>query len=259
MSTATVAVNSPLKPYVKETKYEFLRLLRARSFSIATIGFPISFYLLFGIVASSGHANGAAVAKYLLATYAVFGLVGSSLFGLCTTISNERAQGWLELKQASPMPPAAYLLAKLLTAIAFGLIIFTLLLLCGLTMGHVHFTGTQIFHLVLTVVGGVFPFAALGILLSQVVPPSAAIGVVNLIYLPMSFLSGLWFPLDGLPHWLQTIAPVWPTWHLGQLALHTIGMPTPWSVAANVVWLACFTVVALGLGLMLFRRSAGKA
>ncbi|SEB68098.1 ABC transporter permease [Terriglobus roseus] len=259
MSTAAVAVHSPLTPYVKETKYEFLRLLRARSFSIATIGFPLSFYLLFGVVAAGSGPESAERATYLLATYSVFGLVGSSLFGLCSTISNERAQGWLELKQASPMPPAAYLMSKLLTAIAFGVIIFGVLLLCGTTLGHVHFTAGQTARLLMTVILGVFPFASLGILLSQVVPPNASIGFVNLIYLPMSFLSGLWFPLKGLPYWIQAIAPVWPTWHLGQLAIHNIGYPIRWSVAAHVVWLGAFSAVCLALALVLFRRSAQKA
>lgn len=260
MSTAIATTpNSTFAPYAKETKYEFLRLLRARSFSVATIGFPLSFYLLFGVVASGTGPNSVETAKYLLATYSVFGLVGSSLFGLCSTIANERAQGWLELKQASPMPPAAYLLSKLFTAMAFGLIIFTLLLICGTTMGHVSFTAAQIAKLAATVLLGVFPFASLGILLACVVPPNAAIGFVNLIYLPMSFLSGLWFPLKGLPHWLQTIAPVWPTWHLGQLAIHDIGFDMRWTVAGHVVWLACFSIACLGLALLLFRRSAQKA
>ncbi|AFL86989.1 ABC-type multidrug transport system, permease component [Terriglobus roseus DSM 18391] len=259
MSTAAVVVSSPMTPYVKETKYEFLRLLRARSFSISTIGFPLSFYLLFGVVAAGSGPESAERAAYLLATYSVFGLVGSSLFGLCSTISNERAQGWLELKQASPMPPAAYLLSKLMTAIAFGVIIFGVLLFFGTTMGHVHFTAEQLAKLLMTVILGVFPFASLGILLAQVVPPNAGIGFVNLIYLPMSFLSGLWFPLKGLPHWIQSIAPIWPTWHLGQLAIHDIGYPMSWSVAGHVAWLACFSAVCLVLAGVLFRRSAQKA
>jgi ABC-2 type transport system permease protein len=211
------------------------------------------------VLAAGGGADGTKRAEYLLATYSVFGLVGSSLFGLCSTIANERAQGWLELKQASPMPPAAYLLSKLLTAIAFGVIIFGLLLAVGMTMGHVHFTAEEMLKLLLTVILGVFPFASMGILLACVVPPNASIGFVNLIYLPMSFLSGLWFPLNGLPRWIQSIAPIWPTWHLGQLALHNIGVSMTWSVAQHVLWLAGFSAVCLGVALLLFRRSAQKA
>jgi len=259
VATMSVSSTSALAPYAKETKYEFLRLLRAKSFSLATIGFPLSFYLLFGVLAAGSGAEGMQRAEYLLATYSVFGLVGSSLFGLCSTIANERAQGWLELKQASPMPPAAYLLSKLLTAIAFGVIIFGLLLAVGLTIAHVHFTALVILKLLLTVILGVFPFASMGILLACVVPPNASIGFVNLIYLPMSFLSGLWFPLNGLPHWIQSIAPIWPTWHLGQLALHNIGVPMGWSVAQHVLWLVGFSAVCLGVALLLFQRSAQKA
>jgi ABC-2 type transport system permease protein len=261
MSTAATlpALNSSLTPYAKETKYEFLRLLRAKSFAFSTIGFPVCFYLLFGVLAAGSGAEQAERAAYLLATYSVFGLVGSSLFGLCSTIANERAQGWLELKQASPMPRMAYLLAKLLTAMAFALIIFGVLLLCGTTMAHVHFTAAQFTRLILTVILGVFPFASMGILLATIVPPNAAIGFVNLIYLPMSFLSGLWFPLKGLPSWIQKIAPIWPTWHLGQLALHDIGVPMTWSVGAHVLWLAAFSAVCLAIAAHRFRASAMKA
>jgi ABC-2 type transport system permease protein len=258
MST-TATLPFSLKPYSKETKYEFLRLFRARSFTFSTIGFPVSFYLLFGVLASGSHVEQTGRAMYLLATYSVFGLTGSSLFGLCSTIANERAQGWLELKQASPMPRFAYLLAKLLTAMAFALIIFGLLLLCGVTLAHVHFTAAQMVKLLLTVILGVFPFASMGILLASLVPPNASIGFVNLIYLPMSFLSGLWFPLDGLPGWIQKMAPVWPTWHLGQLALHDVGVPMTWSVAAHVLWLAGFSIVCLLIAAQRFRASAMKA
>src|SRR5882757_7238273 len=116
MTTMTLAPRFPL--FQKEAKYEFLRLLRARTFTLATIGFPLMFYLLFGVVNSHSGQGAQSISKYLLATYAIFGLVGSSLFGISVTLANERTLGWLEVKQASPMPAPAYLVAKLLTAFA---------------------------------------------------------------------------------------------------------------------------------------------
>jgi ABC-2 type transport system permease protein len=56
-------------------------------------------------------------------------------------------------------------------------------------------------------------------------------GVLNLIYLPMSFLSGLWVPLSMLPAALQGMAPIWPSAHLQALALRAIGLGpaiNPW-------------------------------
>jgi ABC-2 type transport system permease protein len=248
-----------------ETKVEFLRLARAKSFSLATIGFPVMFYLLFGIVNSHG-LGGEQVARYLLATYTVFGLVGCSLFGVSVTLAQERTLGWLELKQASPMPAWTYLCAKLLTAMAFALIIFAILLTLGKTMGGVVLTGTQIFHMALAVMGGVVPFASLGLLLAMVIPPASATGVVNLIYLPMSFLSGLWMPLKNLPTGLQKLAPMWPTYHLARVELVAAGSPLknyeglPGSdaIVMHWVWLAAFSVVTLALAAIMFRRNAAK-
>ncbi len=255
------AERAPQLPlYLKETKYEFLRLLRARAFSLATIGFPVMFYLLFGIVVGNNSgAEGEWRARYLLGTYSIFGLAGVCLFGVCVTFANERALGWLEVKQASPMPAAAYLLSKLLSAAAFAVIIFAILSALGVTLGHVTIPDRQWVHLTLTVLGGVLPFTALGLLLAMLVPPSAATGVVNLIYLPMSFLSGLWIPLGGLPKWISTFAPVFPTWHMGQLALWSLGYGAKWPVWQHVLWLGCFTVVALVLAAVLFGKNAARA
>ncbi|WP_263408118.1 ABC transporter permease [Terriglobus tenax] len=257
MATMTVAPRLPL--FRKEAKYEFLRLLRARTFTLATIGFPLMFYLLFGVVNSRAGQENLSASKYLMATYAIFGLVGSSLFGISITLASERTLGWLELKQASPMPASAYLVAKLLTAFAFAMIIFGLLLTIGLTMGHVTISVLEIRNLALTIFGGVLPFASMGLMLAMVVPPQAAPGIINLIYLPMSFCSGLWMPMTMLPHWLQTIAPLWPTYHLAQLAIHGIGFPMRGTVAGHILALAGFTVLMLTLAILLFRRNASRA
>src|SRR6202022_2010772 len=66
-------------------------------------------------------------------------------------------------------------------------------------------------------------FASMGLFLAQVVPANAAPGIVNIIYLPMSFLGGLWIPLSQLPHWVRSIASVMPTYHLAQLMLGIFG------------------------------------
>jgi ABC-2 type transport system permease protein len=256
MATMTLAPRFPL--FRKETKYEFLRLLRMRTFTLATIGFPLMFYILFGVVNSHDGQGAQSISKYLLATYAIFGLVGSSLFGISVTLANERMLGWLEVKQASPMPAAAYLVAKLLAAAAFAAIIFGLLLTVGLTMGHVAISAGEIHYLLFTILGGVLPFASMGLMLAMVVPPQAAPGIINLIYLPMSFCSGLWMPISSLPHWLQTIAPIWPTYHLSQIALGGIGFGMRGTLGGHVAALAVFSLAMLLLAAMLFRRNASK-
>jgi len=38
--------------------------------------------------------------------------------------------------------------------------------------------------------------------------------VANVLILPLSFISGIWFPLEGAPSWLVTIAHIFPLYHL---------------------------------------------
>src|SRR5215470_20049415 len=119
MSTATMTVSnaqirrSPAHTatiYLKEAKYEFLKNLRLRVYTLSVLSFPIMFYILFGLVLNAHEAiGGTAVPTYLIATYGTFGVMGASLFGTAAGLASDRGLGWLEVKRASPMPPFAYL------------------------------------------------------------------------------------------------------------------------------------------------------
>src|SRR5580698_8410883 len=123
-SAAANGLMRNLHIFAREARFEFVRLLRTRTFSLSVIGFPVMFYTLFGLLMNRGESlEGVAVAKYLLGSYAVFGAVGAALFGIGVGMAGDLSAGWLELKRASPMPPLAYLLAKCCTAMAFGAII----------------------------------------------------------------------------------------------------------------------------------------
>lgn len=269
MATTAVIYPQPTKRplsrtiaiFAKETKYEFLKLVRARSFSVSTIGFPVMFYCLFGIVNKHAYSGGVHVAKYMLAGYACFGLIGSALFGVGVGMANERMQGWLELKQASPMPAPAYLFAKAATAMAFGVIILSILCTLGMLFGDVTLTAAEFAHMLAVTLLGSIPFAAMGMLLGLTMPSSAAIGIVNLIYLPLSYCSGLWIPLQMLPHWVQKIAPWSPMYHLTQLMQNSFGSSytETGSMAGHAAWLACFTVVMLAGGWAVFQRAEKNA
>lgn len=243
----------------KETRYEFLHLMRTKSFSFSTIGFPVMFYVLFGIANRRSYEGGVHIAKYMLGGYACFGLIGAALFGIGVGMASELAAGWLELKRASPMPVPAYLFAKCASAVAFGVIIVTILTTVATAFGGVSLTATELVKMLGMSVVGSICFASMGLLLALVVPANAAAGIVNLIYLPMSFLSGLWIPLRFMPHWLQSIAPALPTYHLAQLMLSIFGYGDSMSRATHWNALIGFTMLMLGLSWMVFHRKEENA
>lgn len=234
----------PLPAYLMEAKYEFLRLLRTPSFAVPTLMFPPLFFLLFGLLLNHGNAG---AAHYLFATYSVFGVMAPSLFGFGVAVAIEREKGWLALKRVAPMPPGAYLLAKLVMAMLCAAIIYWILAALAWALGGVRLALGQWLGLGVISVGGALPMCALGLVIGSRANASAAPAFVNLVYLPMSFLSGLWMPLSMLPQFLAQIAPLWPAWHLGQLALATTGQATTGSVAGHLLWLVAFTAVCFAI------------
>ena len=251
-------MTNALRIYTLETKFEFLKQLRRPAYAIATIGIPIMFYAFFGLM-SGIHNNGVSIATYLLATYGTFGVVGASMFGFGVSISMERGAGWLLLKRASPMPPLAYFVAKIVTTTAFSALVVGLLFAMGALLGGVHLPALTWLALGSALIIGALPFCAIGLALGYLISPSAAVAVINLINLPMSFISGLWLPINLLPAAVQHIAPFLPAYHLGQLALGTLGAatsPLPWY--DHVLILLAFTSAALSVAAIAYRRDEGE-
>lgn len=238
-----------------DSRLEFLRLLRTPSFALPALIFPVMFYLLFGVLMPSGKASAGQYAQYMLATYCVFGVIAPGLFGFGVGVASDRERGLLQLKRALPAPPQNYVLAKLAMALLFAAIIFLLMLSTATLAGGVRLGPSQIVLLGLVALLGALPFCALGLLIGSSVGAQAAPAIANLIYLPMAFLSGLWMPLSVLPGFVQTLAPLWPAWHLGQLALAAVDQPSRGSALVHVLYLLLFSLLAAGLAARRLQRA----
>lgn len=228
-----------LRSGLLEARYELLHLLRTPMFALPTLLFPVLFYLLFGVAMN----RGGAAAQYMLATFGVFGVMGAALFGFGVTVALERQQGLLALKRALPMPPGAWLAAKMAMALLFSAIVAALLALVAGTLAKVALAPAQWLLLWAVHVAGALPFGAIGLYVGTRVGGNAAPVVVNLLYLPMSFLSGIWLPLHVLPDVLARMAPLWPSYHHAQLALKVVGMDAGGRVLLHLAALAAVGVL----------------
>ena len=233
MDTVATVPFSSARAYLLEARYEFLRLLRTPSFSLPCLLFPPVFYLLFGVLL--GGKGGPVAAQYLLAGYGVFGVIGVALFGFGVTVALDREQGLLTLKRAQPMPPGAYLVAKMAMALLFAAIILLLLAALAAGVAHVQLSAAQWAAWAAT--------CLVGVLLGTLVGGRGAPALINLVYLPMAFLSGLWVPLTMLPKLLQTLAPAWPAYHLAQVAQQAVGVGAGRPLGLHLAVLAAITAV----------------
>ena len=246
------------RTYALEARYEFLKLLRLPMYSLPTLAFPTLFYVMFSVAFGGRQTAGVDAAAYMLASYGAFGVIGAALFGFGVGIAVERGQGWLLVKRASPMPPGAYFAAKVVMAMLFGALIVLSLFALGAGINGVRLPAGTWASLGAILVAGALPFCAMGLALGVWCGPNSAPAVVNLVYLPMAFGSGLWIPVQVLPGFLQQAAPALPPYHLAQLALKTIGADLGRPAALHVGALAAVTVVSLALAWLGYRRDEGK-
>ncbi|MDI9275082.1 ABC transporter permease [Stenotrophomonas sp. PFBMAA-4] len=249
LAAPRLSVRAVLRPYIAELQAELRRAWRTPAFAVPSLLFPVLFYLLFGVLLGRGHAP-----LYLLATYCVFGAMAPALFGFGVQLALDREGGLLTLKRALPMPAAAPLLARLAMAVLFALLVAGLLVTVACTLGGVHLQAQQILQLLAVAALAALPLGAIGLLIGSHASASAAPAMVNLVYLPLALLSGLWLPLSALPKLFSTMAPLWPTWHLAQLALPVVGQPAVGSIAGHLLVLLGVTVAALLLARRRLRR-----
>ena len=230
-----------MRPYLAEAKYESLRMLRSPSFAVPFLMIPVLVYVLMGIV-FFGEAlrHDPKSAMYMFAGLTVFGMMGPGLFGFGVAIAQEREHGLLKLKRALPAPRAGYFIAKMTMAMLFNAMVMVTMVLAGLFLGHLPLTIGHVMALAAINIVCALPFCAIGLFIGTWVSGAAAPGFVNLIYLPMMWLSGLFIPL---PKSLQGYAPVWPAYHLLQLSLHALGQASAGSTWVHMGVLAAITLV----------------
>lgn len=250
-TAATISTYSSVSVYLTEAKLEFIRMLRMPMFALPALVFPAMFYLLFGVLMSKGKSE---ASTYMLATYSIFGVMGPGLFGFGVSVAMEKDRGWLKWRRAVPALPGAYFVAKMVMALMFAFIIFTELALLSSTLGCVDLSALQWSQLLVISLLSSLPFCALGLVIGTLVNGQSAPAIVNFIYLPMAFLSGLWLPISMLPKFLGTIAPIWPSYHASQIALKVIGNDLGVPLWQHVTYLVVFTLAMLWLAVTFWSR-----
>jgi ABC-2 type transport system permease protein len=235
-----------LHAYLTEARYESIRMLRTPAFAGPFLALPVLLYLLFGVLLfGDALARDPKAGVFLFLGFSVFGVMGPGMFGFGVTVAMERDNGLLILKRALPMPPAAYLLAKMLMSMLFVAIIMVTMVAAA-PIGHLKLSAGQLLALSVVNILGAAPFCALGLFIGTLATGKSAPALVNLLYLPMIYLSGFLFPLPKSMQWIERLSPAF---HLHQLALTAVGATSLGAPAMHVAVLACVTLVLTALAI----------
>lgn len=246
---------SPLwRMVLMQTRAQLRVVWRTPAFSLTSLVLPLMFFTFFGLpLAHLTRADGVGMATYLLASFGAYSVGAVMVYSFGIGVATERGMGVDRLIRATPMPPALYMLAKVFTASVFACVSLVLLFLYGMITAGIQLPLTTWLAMMLRLLSGSVPFMGLGFAIGYLAGPSAAPAVANLVYLPLSFASGLFVPIDQLPRAAQHVAPYLPSYHYAQLAWGALGARVE-PAAVSVLWLAAYAVVLFGLAVRGFRR-----
>lgn len=235
----------------QQTLAELRRLMRVPEFTGFSLVFPVILYVFIGGL--GGGRSDVDFHRYALASLASYAVVNVALFSIGVTVATERGARIDALLRASPVRPIVPLAAKVLTGLAFAAVSLAILYVAAILVGGVRLSAFEWFNLTWRLLVGMIPFMCMGFAFGYLAGPAAAVALINLVFLPMSFASGIFFPLGSLPRFIQVIAPYLPMYHLGHVAWNAVGVRYD-DLAVSAVWLAGYGIVFLAAALWAVRR-----
>ncbi|MPZ62416.1 MAG: ABC transporter permease [Propionibacteriales bacterium] len=181
----------------------------------------------------------------------------SATFGAALTLVTWRKSRLLRKLRLAPVPTASIVGARVGVSMLVALVQMAVFLGLAMAFFGLRLTGSWWMAIPLVLVA-TLSFLAIGLLAGAVTrTPESASGLANLIVLPMAFLSGSFFPLEGAPAWLQAISRALPLRHLneGMLDVMVRGLGPSAAWAPIGVLLGFGLVVGL-IAVRLFRWEA---
>jgi ABC-2 type transport system permease protein len=250
---------------------ELKSVFRNKQSLIFTLAFPIMLLVILGSIFSGNVAGTSTSFKQVfMAGIIAVGVMNVSFSGLAISIAIERDDGTLIRLAATPMPKSAYFVGKIARVLVTGVLETALLITISIWLFHLPMPSTAGRWLTLTWVLalGAVACSLLAVAYSWLIPDSrSAAAIVTPPFLVLQFISGIFFPYQELPRWMQTIAAFFPLKWMAQ-GLRSVFLPDGftrvevahgWEHGRTALVLAAWCVSALVLSVMTFRWRGGRA
>lgn len=254
-SARATAGRLPIRYVMLETRRQ-LRNVKAMVFTFAI---PVVMLLVFG-AAYGGQVDPVTHLPFLVVTTLQMTAYGAMMAALSQAFSlvTERSIGWNRQLRVTPLSGWAFLVSKLVAAMAFSavsvVITFAIAILgmhASLGAGHWAAAGLGIW-------AGVVPFALIAILVGQFAKPAYAQPLFMVVFMGLSILGGLWVPLSVMPAWMGSIAHLLPSYWLNRIGQMGAGATGSAGMTEPALVLVGWTVVLAAVIVWRYRRDAAR-
>jgi len=200
-----------VKAYTALIALDIKLALRQRSVIFFNYMFPLAFFFIF---AQAFHAERGAAMTIVIAMVIIIGILGNGLFGAGIRAVMEREANILRRYKVTPIGPAPLLIAATVTGwVLFMPYVFLMFVLAHFIYGMPW--PQSMGSILIFVTFGIVGFRAIGMILAAVANSMQESQIlVQLVYLPMLFLSGATFPLSMFPPWLLVLTQFLPATYL---------------------------------------------
>mgnify|MGYP000855156405 CR=1 FL=1 len=188
-------------------------LFRQPGFWVPTVLFPAMLYSFFGASMASG-GQGA----YAMASFAVYAVVGVGFYQFGVTVAQDRENPFTVWQRTLPGNAAMPWVARVVASLIFVMVAVGLVLIAAWLIGGVTVSGAAYTRLAGACAMAAVPATLMGTALGSVASSRAAVPLANLIFLPLSYLGGLWVPPIALPSGINALSVWTPTRAMGEIA-----------------------------------------
>jgi ABC-2 type transport system permease protein len=171
---------------------------------------PLLFLFLFGAIFSNDQKTLDVIVPGILG----MSVMSTTFNALAMNITFLREEGVLKRIHGTPLPPVSYLGGVAANAVSNAAVQVVIVVLAGKLFFGIGWPKDW-FELVIFCVVGVSTLAALGVAFSHVIPNfDAAPAYTNIVFLPVIFISGVFYDVDNAPQFLRDVAEVLPLTHI---------------------------------------------
>jgi imidazolonepropionase-like amidohydrolase/ABC-type multidrug transport system permease subunit len=200
-----------MKSYIALVQLDLKLALRQKSVLFFNYMFPLIFFVVF---ARAMHGDRGNAMTQVLTMVIIIGVLGNGLFGAGVRAVQERESNVLRRYKVTPITPAPILIAA--TIVGWILFMpFVLIMFCAAHFAYGMPWPQRLGSILLFVTLAILAFRSIGMILAAVANSMQESQIlVQLVYLPMLFLSGATFPTSMFPGWLLIVTQFLPATYL---------------------------------------------
>ncbi len=191
---------------------------------------------------------------FLVPGIVALSIMQTAIFGVGGTLVTYKEKGVLRRLRATPLPMRSFMGSNVLLRILISLVQMVIVLAVGILLFDVTVNGSLLVVSIVAIIGSAC-FVSLGFVIAAVSKNmEVAQALMNVIQTPMMFLSGIFFPMNNAPAWIQPIVKILPLTYLADaLRAVLIDGAGLWAVRWDLAILLAVTGVFVLIAWRFFR------